>query len=89
MKKINTEKKSIKCIWNLGYDCEGEVRIVEMFDKQISVPICDAHLDDHKQVVFLFNHGKNIEEIMTLTKEEREKLFNSVRGQFPNDELTL
>jgi hypothetical protein len=81
-----TEKKQ-KCVWNMGYDCSGEITEETIFNGQIAVPICEAHLKDHKQMLFLHAHGEDVEEILQLSPEDREKLFNKIKAKFPDDEV--
>jgi len=75
------------CFWKTESDCNGECTEQLLFGGQISVCICEAHLEEHRQVLFLRAHGKNIEEIMMLSPEERRKMFDEVRAEFPNEAL--
>lgn len=71
----------------MGYECSGEVTKEDIFDSQVNVPICEAHLQDHKQMLFLHAHGEDIEQVLQLSLEDRKKLFDKVRAQFPDEEL--
>lgn len=77
----------MKCVWNLGTDCDGEVEKIEMFGGQISIAICESHLEEHKQIMFLHAKGHGIEEIIQKTPEERLETFNQVKAEFPDEDV--
>jgi hypothetical protein len=79
--------KEKKCVWNMGYDCSGEVVEVSMFNDQITLPACETHLKDHKQLLFLHKHGHDVEEMLKLSPEERQSAFDKVRKEYPDEEL--
>jgi hypothetical protein len=83
-----TEKK-LKCVWNMGYDCSGEISEVPMFDDQITAPACEAHYEDHKRVLFLHKYGHDVEEMLKLSPEERKSVFDKVRKEHPDEELKV
>jgi len=82
-----TKEKELTCVWNMGYDCSGDVTQEEIMDKQISVPVCELHLKDHKQIMFLHKHGEDVEKVLMSSPEERQALFDKIRKEHPDEEL--
>ena len=64
--------KELKCVWNMGTECSGEVIEVEFFDGQIKVPVCTNHIEEHKQVMILHKNKYDVEEILQQTPEYRK-----------------
>ena len=71
--------EELKCLWDLGGKCEGEVRNRtfdlgrgEIFD----CPVCDTHFNQHEEVMRLVGEGHDIEKVlddaMFLPDEEKE-----------------
>ena len=65
--------EEIYCVWNLGDPCNGGVDKVLMFRKQLEIPICENHLEGHKEIMVLHGNGYEIEEIVDMTPEERKR----------------
>lgn len=84
-----SDEKELKCVWDMGYECSGEITEETIFNGQVTVPICELHLKDHKQLLFLHDHGEDVEEILQLSLEDRQKLFDQIRAKFPDEELRL
>ncbi len=64
--------KKLKCVWNMGTDCSDDVEEVEFFNKQIKVPVCKNHIEEHKYVMILHKNGYDIEEVLNQTPEYRK-----------------
>lgn len=83
-----TESKSQTCVWSIGTECNGEITAELMFNDQIKIPICSNHLSEHKKLIFLHSHNHDIEELLKMSLDERDKLFEETRKVFPDEELT-
>ncbi len=70
MSKENTE---LKCVWAMGTPCNGEVKEAELFTKQIKVPICENHLEEHTHVMILAKNGYDVEAILQENAEYRKQ----------------
>ena len=64
---------NLKCVWNMGTDCSGEVKEVEFFNKQIKVPVCEAHVEQHKFVMILHKNDYDVEEILQKSNDYRKQ----------------
>lgn len=62
-----------QCVWHLGTECSGAVSQVGMIGQQITVPICELHLHQHKCIMALHSKGYDIEEVLNQTPEWREQ----------------
>jgi len=66
--------EEIHCVWDMGTPC-GENRLKElMFDKQLEIPICKKHVEEHKEVMILHANAYDIEEIVDMEPDERKRL---------------
>lgn len=65
--------KDLKCVWNMGTPCNGNVVERKLFQQQIKVPMCEAHLEQHKEVMILHKNGYDVEEVLQQTPEYRKK----------------
>jgi hypothetical protein len=79
MSKENKEEKPMKCVWNMGYDCGGEVAEAKMFDDQITIPICETHLEDHKMVMYLHKQKIDVDVILMLSLSARKELYGAYK----------
>lgn len=66
-------KKKLKCVWNMGTPCDGEVQEMKLFEQQIEVPMCESHLEQHKEVMILHKNGYDVEEVLQETPEYRRR----------------
>lgn len=73
------EKEEEHCVWDLHTPCEGKEEFKLMFDKQLKVPICEKHAEEHWEVMVLFSEGHPIEEIVDMTPEERKRLVYTMK----------
>ena len=73
MSKKVVKNESLKCVWNMGSPCNGDVVETELFDAQIKIPICDDHIEEHRDIMTLHKNGYDIEEVLNMTAEERRK----------------
>jgi hypothetical protein len=73
MSKKVTKSEELKCVWNMGTACEGDVVETELFDAQIKIPICESHTKEHRDIMVLHKNGYDIEEVLNMTSEERRK----------------
>ena len=64
---------NLKCVWNMGTDCSGTVKEVEFFNKQIKVPVCEAHVEQHKFVMILHKNDYDVEEILQKSNDYRKQ----------------
>ena len=71
-KKESAKKPTLKCVWNMGTPCGGDVIERELFNKQIKVPICDNHTEEHKHIMILHKNGYDIEELLQQHADERK-----------------
>jgi hypothetical protein len=56
----------------MGTECSDDVQEVEFFNKQIKVPVCSNHIEEHKCVMILHKNGYDVEEILQQTPEYRK-----------------
>lgn len=68
----NKEENKLRCVWNMGTPCSDQVSEVEFFGKQIKVPVCTNHIEEHKYVMILHKNGYDVEEILQQTPEYRK-----------------
>ena len=73
----------LECAFRVSDGCSGDVNINELFSGQLSIPICEKHIAEHKQVMFLHKVGIDVEEIISKTSEERTQLYNEQIRQLP------
>ena len=66
--------EEIHCVWQMGTPCEGKRYKELMFDKQLEIPICEKHVEEHREVMILHANAYDIEEIVDMDPEERKKL---------------
>ena len=67
------EEKELKCVWAMGTPCEGKVSETELFAKQIKVPICENHLEEHSHVMILAKNGYDVEAILQENADYRKQ----------------
>ena len=65
------------CVWMTGTECCGVVHNALVFGGEIRVPICESHLHEHRVIMSLAQNGIDIEEVLTMTAEQREKCLAS------------
>ena len=63
--------QSLRCVWNMGTDCSDVIEEVEFFGSQIKVPVCEAHIEQHKFVMILHKNDYDVEEILQQSPEYR------------------
>lgn len=63
---------NLKCVWDMGNGCSDEVEEVEFFNKQIKVPVCSNHIEQHKYVMILHKNNYDVEEVLQETPEYRK-----------------
>jgi len=68
------EKDGVHCVWNMGSPCGGERFKKLLFSKQLEIPICHNHLEEHKEVMILHANDYDIEEVLDMTAEERKRI---------------
>lgn len=56
----------------MGTECSDDVQEVELFSKQIKVPVCSNHLNEHKFVMILHKNNYDVEEVLQKTPEFRK-----------------
>jgi len=66
--------EEISCVWNMGTPCDGKKDKVLMFTKQLEIPICEKHVEEHKEVMVLHANGYDIEEIVDMDPENRKHI---------------
>lgn len=75
----NKTDEEIHCVWNMGTPCDDKPRSKRlMFSKQLEIPICEKHFEEHKEVMILNGNGYDIEEIVEMTPEERKRLSYTI-----------
>lgn len=65
--------EEIHCVWNMGTKCAGKICKQLMFNEKLEVPICEKHIEEHKEVMILQTNGFDIEEIVDMKPEERKR----------------
>ena len=65
--------KEDACVWNMGTKCSADVEKVEFFNKQIRVPVCKKHVEDHRIIMLLHKNGYDVEEILQQTPDWRKQ----------------
>lgn len=63
----------LKCLWNMGTDCNGPVAKTNMFSAQLCVPICEKHIREHNVLMDLHAEGANIDYVTKINNSERER----------------
>lgn len=65
-----------ECVWKIGgVKCKGDVQSMELFDAQVKVDICEAHLSEHKIVMALHKQGADMEKVFEMTHDERVEIL--------------
>jgi hypothetical protein len=69
------QKEPLKCVWMTGTECTenaiGEEH--KLFSKQIKVPICQNHVEEHTHIMILCNNGYDVEQVLQETPEYRKQ----------------
>ena len=66
-------KEKVKCVWMMGTPCsEDAAADTEVFGKQIKVPMCPDHLEQHTHIMILARNGYDVEAILQETPEYRK-----------------
>lgn len=81
------KEKELKCVWNTGGNCNGDTKKIEMFQSQIMVPVCEYHLQDHKYIMALHAAGNPMEDILEMTRAEREEMFDNLDDKLKDSEI--
>lgn len=68
-------KEELKCVWHMGSPCshDGAAKEYEIFNKQIKVPMCDDHVEQHSYIMILAKNGYDVETILNETPEYRKE----------------
>ena len=45
------KEDKVLCVWNMGTPCDGKREKKLMFSKQLEIPICEKHFEEHKEVL--------------------------------------
>jgi len=69
-----TDKQEIHCVWNMGTECDGKRSKQLMFSNQLEIPICEKHIEEHREVMVLHANGYDIEEIVDMEPDDRKRL---------------
>lgn len=82
---------NLKCVWGMGTPCSGKVEEVSFFDGQITVPVCEGHTEEHRDVMILHKNNYDIEQVLQMTNEERRKevLTLKLSGLSDGEEVEL
>lgn len=89
-KKKKKEEETVECVWAMGTPCEGKRYKELMFDEQLEIPICEKHVEEHKEVMILYNSGHEIEEIVDMSADERKRLvYTMVLSGFDVSNVSL
>jgi hypothetical protein len=70
-----SEKETTECIWVIGGKCAGKVKAILLFSNQLKVPICEKHLQQHREIMTLNSAGRDIQEVMKMAPDEQHKAF--------------
>ena len=66
--------EEVQCVWNMGTPCDRKRYKELMFDKQLEIPICEKHVEEHREVMTLHANAYDIEEIVDMEPDERKRL---------------
>ena len=66
--------EEIHCVWNMGTDCDGDKYKALMFSKQLEIPICKKHVEEHQEVMVLHANAYDIEEIVDMEPDDRKRI---------------
>lgn len=69
----NSKKSPLSCVWNMGTDCTDDVTEIEFFNKQIKVPVCSSHIEQHRIIMVLHKNDFDVEEMLQQTPEYRKE----------------
>ncbi len=70
--------KDLVCVLEeMGEGCNGELKERNWL-RQIKAPICDFHYKKHLVILSLYQNGVNIEDVLTMTGDEREFKLNEI-----------
>lgn len=64
------------CVWNIdGTECSGDIHNKELFDDEMTVPICEAHYDAHCKLMEIYTKSAAIlkTHLSYLKKEVKQK----------------
>jgi hypothetical protein len=74
-----------KCVWPIGKetgdDCKGPVQEVCLFAGILNIPICQYHLEWHKEIVALYESGMIIDDIVSLKRQECREKFAALENK--------
>ena len=85
-----TKPAKLKCVWNMGFPCKGKVEMKKILFGQIEIPICDAHLEAHKDIMILHKNNYDVEAVLNMTPEERKReALTLTVSKLDNGELEL
>ena len=68
----------IKCVWDLHTPHSGEVKMIALFRGQITIPVCESHLEQHRIILALHQAGYAVEEMMAQTAQWRKDEFDTL-----------
>jgi len=78
-----TENK-IVCIWPVGgVECNGEVKQRYMFNGSVQIPICDTHMDVHKDIMRLgryYDGGIIVSALEVYSLQDAKKYLRFTKG---------
>lgn len=63
-----------ECVWVTGTPHRGEVKVVQFFDGQVTIPVCEWHVIEYQTIMDLHGHPDNkfvIEDILKLSHKQR------------------
>jgi len=72
---MSKKKEKIECDFKLDTPCGGDVEYVKIFGGSCCLPICENHLQEHKEIMTLSANGYDVEEILNQTPEWRKKEY--------------
>ena len=71
-----SESKEEKCVWAMGTPCSKDgTKDMEFFGKQIKVPVCPNHLEQHMHIMALAKNGYDVEAILQESPDYRKEQF--------------
>jgi len=69
---MSENKEELKCVWCMGTPCEGKVSEVSFFNNQITIPVCEKHVEEHKHIMILHKNNYDVEEILQESPDYRK-----------------
>jgi hypothetical protein len=76
-----------KCVWHLGTPCSGKTELRGLFGGALKVPVCENHLEGHKNIMLLHKNNYNVEQMLNETEDfKKQEALTLVLGGIAKEE---